>query len=285
MKTVSRCGFFTLALLAISSISQAQTIDIYLSAPASQQTIYGSTTTETFDTPGTGPDTLALGNRTTDFHSIIGTYQLSPSNPFNIQADNQYGTGTGNYMAIGAQSGTSAPFTLQLNSPQKYFGFSWNAGDNNNGLTFYNGSTQLVRFSSQTIQTLLSAPTVTALDGTVYFSSQYKGKPPSGAQNSTENYAFLNFVVTSGTFDRIVFDNSGLTSSGFESDNHTITAISVVPNPKFVYAGSFTTPPGQVGTTPEPGALPLMLCAVGVLGFAMTGAKLRRKPIRSNRSV
>ena len=154
----------SVAMMAISSFAQAVTINTYLSAPKVQGTSFSGTTVETFET-------LATGNRITNFASVIGTYQLSAANPFNIQADNQYGSGTGNYVALGAQSGTSAPFALVFTAPVAYFGFSWNAGDNNNGISFFSGGVLVGKFTSSSIQTKLTGPTgttVTALDGGTY---------------------------------------------------------------------------------------------------------------------
>ena len=80
----------SVAMITISSFAHAVTINTYLSAPKVQGTIFSGVMIETFES-------LATGNRITNFASIIGTYQLSAANPFNIQADNQYGSGTGNY--------------------------------------------------------------------------------------------------------------------------------------------------------------------------------------------
>jgi hypothetical protein len=228
--------------------AQAQvptSLSVYLSRPQSQTTVFTGTVTETFES-------LATGNRTTNFSSSIGTYQLGASNPFNIQNDNQYGSGTGRYMAFGAQSGTSAPITLLFSAPQAYFGFSWNAGDQWNGMTFYSGATMIGRFSTATLTSLLSQPTVRAIDNTIYNSSEYYGKPNNTTQNASEPYAFVNFIATGGTFTRIVFDNSGQTGTGFESDNHTIRAASPTPDSSFVYVTA-------VATAPEPVSASLLL--------------------------
>ena len=256
----------SIAMMTFSSIAQAVTINTYLSAPKVQGTIFSGTTVETFET-------LVTGNRISNFASVIGTHQLSPGNPFNIQADNQYGSGTGNYVALGAQSGTSAPFALVFKAPVAYFGFSWNAGDNNNGISFFSGNVLVGKFASSSVQTKLSGSTVTALDGATYASSQYKGKPPAGTLNSGENYSFINFIATGGTFDKIVFDNSGQTGSGFESDNHTILTTSPTPDHTFVFVSNITIVPEPSGSATALGALGA-LCA-----FSLFCASRKRREI------
>ena len=267
MNQILKLGILSILTLSaafyLSNSAKAISISIYLSAPKSQSTIYSNTTVETFNS-------LSPGNRTTDYNSAIGIYHLSPTNPFNIQADNQYGSGTGNYVALGAQSGTSAPFTLNLTSPATYFGLSWNAGDNNNGLSFYNGTILVGQFISSSIQTKLSGTTVTALDNTVYTSSSYRGKPPAGTQNAGENYAFINFIATGGTFDSVVFSNSGSIGTGFESDNHTVLGTPISPDGKFVFVKN-------VSAVPEPGVFSIGLCSlVGIAGFSLT-RRFRKK--------
>ena len=241
----------TFVVFVSLSDAHAQGVRVYLGVPRDQTSPFTSTTTETFNS-------LATGNRTTNYASAIGTYVLSSGAPFNIQADNQYGNGTGNYMTFGAQSATSAPITLNLTSAQQYFGFAWCAGDANNGVTFYKGSTQLFRFSTATLTSMLAGSTVTAVDGTTYNTSQYKGKPAAGTQNTGEPYSFVHFVGYGGLdFDRIAFDNSSSVSTGFETDNHTVraTAPAVIPN-GFVLASNVAV------SIPEPGSLALLALAL-----------------------
>lgn len=178
--------------------------------------------------------------------SSIGTYQVNSTAKLAVVANNQYGANTGNYVALGAQSGSSAPVTLQLAGGNSYFGFSWNAGDVNNEISFYNGSQMVGYYSTATVTGLLKQPTVTALDGTTYTSSQYYGQPGTRL-NSGEPYAFINFIDTAGTFDKVVFGNSHTTGTGFESDNHTIRLNAPNAANSFVFVGSATPEPGSVG--------------------------------------
>ena len=217
-------------------------ITAYLSAPKSQASLYTSVTVETFTS-------FAVGTYTSPLVATIGTYQLSATSKLAVRADDQYSAGTGNYVALGAETGTSAPVTLQLAASQSYFGISWNAGDSNNELTFYNGSALVGYYSTAKLTSLLANPTLTTVDGHTYQSSAYKGQPTTGA-NVAEPYAFINFIYSGGTFNKIVFGNSNSASTGFESDNHTIRTTAPIPDGGFVYAG--------IATVPEPGSVGLM---------------------------
>lgn len=249
MKSISKPALSLLGVGITSALAGTQAafgsngISAYLSAPRSQASIYTSTTTETF----TG---FATGIHTTPLVSAIGTYQLTAASKLAIVADDQYSAGTGNYAALGAESGSAVPVVLQLTASQAYFGISWNAGDANNEITFYQGSKLVGYYSTAKTTGLLSHPTVTTLDGRTYQSSAYNGQPTTLA-NAGEPYAFINFIDTGGTFDKIVFGNSNNTGTGFESDNHTIRVAAPVPDGSFVYAG--------IASVPEPGNVGLMI--------------------------
>lgn len=250
--------FASIALSGLQSANAADLINVYLSAPKSTASVYSDTTTETFES-------LATGTYNSSYTSTIGTYQLSNTSKMAIVANDQYGTGTGKYMSFGAQSGTSGAITLNFNAPQSYFGFSWNAGDSNNGLSFYRGSELLGSYSTATILAKLSGTTVTAIDGvTTYNSSQYKGQPVSG-QNSGQPYGFINIIDTNGAFDRVVFTNNNTTSTGYETDNHTIRTTAPGANNTFVAVGS-TTPPA----VPEAGTVTLLGLGLSAMGMVVT---------------
>jgi hypothetical protein len=238
----------TTAAAGIQTAS-AGTFDVFLSAPGTQSTIFTNTMTESFSE-------FSPGRYTSDLVGTVGTYKLNDSAKMQIVANDQYGSNTGNYAAIGAQSSSSTPVTLQLASGNSYFGFSWNAGDVNNQLSFYNGNQIVGQYSTASVLRILNNATVTALNGQIYQSSAYFGQPTTH-QNSSEPYAFINFIYTGGTFDKVVFGNSDTTGTGFESDNHTIRLDAPAPNLTFVSVGS--------AATPEPGSLALIgsLCVTG----------------------
>jgi len=227
--------------VALVSPAGAGTLSVYISPPATQDTFVGGASTATFD--GLTPNS----NTTTPYVSPIGTYQYSVSSPAAILVANQYGGAHGTqYMSLGAQSHSSAPITLNLNSSANYFGFWFSAGDKNNGISFYNGDEFLARYTTQTIVDILTPKTgtVTAVNNTVYNNSDYYGNPNDGS-NTGETYTYVDIIASGLTFDTIVLDNSDTEGTGFESDNHS------------VYAGTVTAPGGdvfitQITSVPEP---------------------------------
>ena len=131
--------------------------------------------------------------------------------------------GTGDYLALGAQSGSASPVSLTFNGPQSYFGMWWSAADVNNTLKFYSGSTLL--------ETYTTASVFTGID------SSYYGNPTPNflGQDSGEPFAYLNFNGTLGTtFTSVVISNAGSTGTGFESDNFSIAG---VPEPSSLVLG------------------------------------------------
>jgi hypothetical protein len=261
-------------IFVTSQIARAASISIYISPPAVQYTEVTGTIVATFDS-------LAPGNITMPYASAIGVYNASPGAPFHINAPDQYGGATDpanptaptDYFTMGAQSGTSAPVSVTLNNSADYFGFWWSAGDVNNGVSFYIGSFLLTRFTTQTLLTMLNGGSgkVTALNGTRYNSSAYYGNPnaPAG-RNTGEPYVFIDLVANGVSFDRVVFDNSNTSSSGFESDNHTVAWTPVSISGDHVFVGNLTT------EVPEPPDT--LLIAGGLLLIAALAARKRANP-------
>ncbi len=201
-----------------SSCPGAASLSVYLSAPSTQSSTISGVSTADFET-------LPLTSRTTVYNSPIGTYEFSPTSPGAILAADQYGGANGsNYLSLGAQSGTSAPITINLSGNNNYFGFWFSAGDVNNGISFYSDNTLLAHYNTSTILTLLtpSSGTATAIDGTAYNRSAYYGNPNGTNQNTGEIYSYVDIIASGITFNKVVLDNSGTTGTGFESDNHSI---------------------------------------------------------------
>jgi hypothetical protein len=248
--SIKSAQFLIGSVLALTHIASAASLNVYISSPGTQSTFLAGATTETFDS-------LANGNRTVDYSSPVGTYNLTESARFNIQDANLYGgADSTQYMAFGAQSSSADAIDLDLNGSYSYFGFWWSAGDPLNGLSFYHDDHFQARFATADITFLLSpssGPTVTAINGTTHLKSSYYGNPNDG-QNGAEAYAYVHIIAQGAKFNRIVFDNSGSTGSGFESDNHSVILGQVIPDGGTVLVREV---PAEVAA-PEAGTLFLM---------------------------
>lgn len=208
-------------LTAALSVSSQAAIIFSPEAAGVQYTTRTGVLVETFDSLPTGP----VG----PYVSAIGTYSAGGV----IQDPNAWGgSDQTRYIAVGAQSAPSTVFTLNFGKDLTYFGLYWGAGDGLNVLEFYDGTTLVGSFSTSSWAPGLS--------------SDYWGNPNNG-QNTGEKYAFLNFDATGGTkFDSLRFVNTP-TSTGFETDSHTIMATS---------------------DTPEPATWAMMIGAAAAIGFA-----------------
>ena len=206
-RKIGRVFLIASALMAGISSAQAQ-VSVYISAPRTSTSGFTSTDVETFESLTTGIKTSAFTspNYGVTVTGITGAYTGSASKPFYIGPSSDAWSFGSKYFAVGAQSGSTATVTLQLSASVKYFGFGWGAGDNNNRISLYKSGALQGTFSSATIQALLASPTVTAVNGSVYNSSDYLGQPSSPTTNSGENYAFVHFVAPSG-IDRLDFFN------------------------------------------------------------------------------
>jgi hypothetical protein len=143
--------------------------------------------------------------------------------------------------------------------------------DVNNGFSFYHNEQLLARFNTGDITQLsspASGPNVTAVNGTPFAKSAYYGNPNSGA-NFNEPYAYVHVIANGVFFNRILFDNSGTTGTGFESDNHSVVAGHVTPEGGSVLVREV---PSADVATPEPGSMLLM-----GTGFLFGGLSLRRR--------
>jgi hypothetical protein len=114
---------------------------------------------------------------------------------------------------------------LTLAQPASYFGFWWSAGDTNNRVALYSGSTLYGTFSTADLVKFLKngVGTIQPLAGSPYNSSDYFYNPnlPSGSNDAGEPFAYISFTITGATIDKIAFYNT-TTETGFESDNHSV---------------------------------------------------------------
>ncbi|MEH2138718.1 Npun_F0296 family exosortase-dependent surface protein [Nostoc sp.] len=164
-------------------------------------------------------DAQAQGYSATGFQWKDGTKNIGSYKDTLIMDPDQYGAagGTGKYFDVDTnRSGNGQKVsTLNLTTPQSYFGLWWSAGDANNVLTFLS--------QGQTVFSMTTADVVNYIAGLSNKASYY-GNPNAAFKNqdSGEPFAFINFYDVGGTFDQVQFTNIG--GSGFESDNHTVAS-------------------------------------------------------------
>jgi PEP-CTERM motif len=221
---------------------------------AGVQTSATTTNVENFNetSPGFGTTTNFNGS------GITGTY----SGNFTINKPDQYGAagGTGFYIDTTTPGGNPGTYTLTLSKQVDYFGLWFSALDQGNQLSFFDTAISttvpVFTFSPANYAALVGA-CPNALSG-------YCGNPnsPFLGNDSGQQYAYLNFLDTSGTFNEVVFTENPAVGQ-FESDNHAV-------------AQNVTTIPGQLLTpTPEPSSL--VLLGSGILAAA---GMVRRKVMR-----
>lgn len=152
--------------------------------------------------------------------------------------------GTGYYPEL-----FGSTYTLNLSTSGdlpgvNYFGLWFSALDAGNQLEFYQDNTLLYTFTPGLFQSLVGACTG---------GNPFCGNPNNPSQDSGEQFAFLNVYDMDGSFNKIVYTQTG--GGGFESDNHTV---------------GYMNPPTLTGTVigaiPEPSTL--LLFGSGLLGLA-----------------
>jgi len=204
--------------------------------------------------------TLVNGALTTNFNgsSITGTY----TGGFGIHAAGTYGGagGTGSYLAQ-AQGQTT---TLTLSQGVNYFGLWFSALDATNDLQFYDGSTLLYSFTASSfISGVGACPSSTG----------YCGNPNTGYTNSSQQYAYINFYDTTGTFNIVKFSEGN--TGNFESDNNAVAEISTQNTQGTVLSGS--------PVTPEPAGI--VLLGTGLFGLRLFLLRRRGRGIAATGEV
>ncbi len=246
MTYLARRSMMIAAVLCPTALARPAPAGLILSveAPKVQASTASGVKTETFDGFQAGTFGLMSTN--------VGTL-TSPG--ITVVAANQYGGagGTGNYAAIGAESGQTTA-TLALKGAESYFGFWWSAADSLNSMQFYSNGTLVATFSPASALSSLG--------------SSYLGNPNTGA-DASEKFAYLDFNATNGTtFDKIVFNNTN-TSTGFEMDNFSVSPTAFAPT------GTAIAGLSSSAAVPEPSSIALTLLG-GAIGLGAARARRRK---------
>ncbi|WP_168221683.1 Npun_F0296 family exosortase-dependent surface protein [Aquisphaera giovannonii] len=241
---------FALGCIVAAATRAEAGLVVSVEAPGVMSSKVSGITTETFD--GLPPGIAS------SLDTAVGT--LASRGRFAILNADSYGGADagGEYISLGAQSGSPAPMTLTFASPQAYFGMWWSAADAYNEITFYSGQQALGSFNSPFVLDALNA----LPDGRKYYGN------PNGWGDASEPFAYLNFFGTGGTtITSVVFANSGTTATGFESDNWSIASVAPSTIRGTIIAGAIV---------PEPSSLVLagVACAAG--GLAAVRWRSRR---------
>jgi hypothetical protein len=260
LKKISKIVLASTTIISLLAPSlKASSFDVYIGAPDDQASTHAGVVTETFESFTTGTQTGTVTS--TALASFGGSYAFTGASTSVLTARSIGGAnGTGKFIARLKAAGTET-YSLNLTTDATFLGFWWSAGDAFNFIELYNDGVLQANFTSADIfSTIQGAGTVTSVDNTVYNKSSYFGNPNSNA-NPTEPYAFVSIYATAGTvFDQVVFANAS-TTTGFESDNHTLYSGPLTPTGAEVFVTQITPIP-EASTT-------VLLIAIPSLMFAL----------------
>jgi len=221
---------------------------------------------------------LAPGVQAPTSTTYYETFDSSIKGPLvtNFNGSGITGTYSGNYTLIGANAwggaggsqyiktnGSATSYSLKLSQSVNYFGLWFSALDPGNSLSFYNGSSLVETFSPANFISMVGVcPNA---------SNPFCGNPNNGL-DPIEQFAYLNFYDTNGTFDTVVFSQL-LNGGEFESDNQAVANLTSAPSGTPIDAHA-----------PEPASL--FLVGTGILSLAAGvryrfAEKFARKATRS----
>lgn len=123
------------------------------------------------------------------------------------------------------QSQNISSFNVKVNQDQRYFGFWWSAGDSANKIIFKNDGQEVAVFETKDLVGFIN--TRPSAERALYYGNPNcptVGVAPCGNNTGHKNepFAYVNVHFNNEVYDEVVIQT--LTSSKFESDNHTFSA-------------------------------------------------------------
>lgn len=247
------------AAVPAASAKSADAVSIFMDAPLIQGSYVSGTngtTSEDFNSFGVGacPTTWGVG-------TISGVCNIASVRDYG-GATGAVGSTTPTVQGAGSNFATTAnasdTFTLTLAQASRYVGFYWTAGSPGNTVTFYDGATEIMQLTTNTIVELLGtgpanagAWTTLSNDASAvvnngaestykkayYFGNPrgYTAVPPTAisSQSAREPFVYLH-LFASGS---VAFDSIKFSGGGFEFDNLVVSTLAKTPTPELVPAG------------------------------------------------
>jgi hypothetical protein len=204
------------AFLAMSAgpANAAGKVTFAVDAPSVQGSFVAGVVLETFD--DSCGDPIAFGSVSGACASGAGNYYSGASTTSSAPTQG----GSPSPLAVVPMGGAA---TFTLDSPARYVGFHWEAGNEYDRVQLFSGDTMIADFSFGTLMAVLAGVNLESADGlTTYTVADYFGNPVNDAQPS-EPYAYVHIFTSEGvTFDSVVFSEDAQSVGQFEFDNMAV---------------------------------------------------------------
>ena len=186
------------SMLAFSGAAPANAagkVTFAVDAPSVQGSFVAGGVLETFDDSCGNP--IAFGSVSGACASFYGNFYSGASTTDSVPTTG----GTASNMAVVPMGGAA---TFTLDSPARYVGFHWEAGNRYDRVRLFSGDKLLADFSFDTLIDALDATNFQSADGlTTYTVADYYGNPVNG-QQTHEPYAYVHIFTSEGvTFDSV----------------------------------------------------------------------------------
>jgi len=197
MNKINRIALAATLVFGCASIAQAGVIVTASGVGITDSEMAGATTI-TFE-DGTAPDGTTPGTP-----EYTGAFQVRKNvdGTVNQSAAPFAATRLGEHWLTVPNPYSNGTATVSFASDNDYFGLFWGSIDNYNSIAFFDGATEVARYSGNQLAPLLVA---------------------NGNQSSWDSNRFINFLFTDGqSYDRVDLIS---TNYAFETDNHAYRAV------------------------------------------------------------